>query len=180
MKRCVLPLFGLLLIFVLPGCVGPFKGAAIEPGNDPVVVHAERAQRISLDTFARVTKWEYTNRFSLPAEVSRAVDAYRTNFPSMWRESRVALSLYKQNAGPDPTRIESITAALWATHASLLKLKVDQNPSHIGEAMQALQDLIKNINLIFTPIGGNSTNATPVAAPPRTNTLGGALRTVSP
>lgn len=175
MKRVVLPLFGLLLMLVLPSCVGPFKGAAIEPGNDPVVVHAERAQRISLDTFARVTKWEYTNRFALPAEVSRAVDAYRTNFPLAWRESRVALNLYKQNAGPDPTRIESITAALWATHASLLKLKVDQTPGHIGEAVTALQELIKNINLIFAAPVGSSTNP-----PPRTNVLGGALRTVSP
>src|SRR5688572_11522345 len=126
-KLLMIPLlFGLLLApLVFTGCTlfGTMKPAPIAEGQDRVVVHAEPAQRSSLDVFRIVTKWEYDNRVSLPVGVSRAIDRYRAEFPPAWNESRLALQRYKETAGTNPTAINSITAALLVAQESLLQLK---------------------------------------------------------
>lgn len=149
MKQVFWILWFSFLVSFFTGCGTTFKPAPIAPGNDPVVVNAERAQRSSLDIFRIVTNWEYKNRLSLPPEVSRAIDGYRAEFPNAWNESRLALKQYKSLAGSDPTALNSITAALLAAEASLVKIKQTSNPNEVAQVTAALESLLDSIASFF-------------------------------
>jgi hypothetical protein len=147
--RTFLFLFIFSLSVLLEGC-GSLTPAPIAEGSDPVVVNAERAQRSSLDIFRIVTTWEFNNRLALPPEVSRVVDRYRTEFPPIWNESRLALKKYKEVAGTNnPTAINSITAALLASQDSLLKLKKNASPNEVVQVGNALSSLISSVRSFF-------------------------------
>lgn len=142
-----------LLAFTVPtftGCAvfGSIKGAPIEAGHDPIVVHAERLQNSSLDVFKHVTKWEYDNRNVLPVEVSRAIDKYRVEFPPAWKESRKILADYKANRGTGTNDIERLNAVLRTVETSLLRLRQNHNPNQITQAVNALSNLITTIQTL--------------------------------
>jgi len=147
LKRYLIALFALALS--LTGCVGPFKPAPIAEGADPIVVHAERAQRSSLKVYETVTQWEFDNRASLPPEVSRAIDKYRESFKPAWLESRKALANYKARVGPTATDIERITAALLAAQDSLMAMKKDT--SKVVQVTTSLTQLLNAIKALRTP-----------------------------
>lgn len=151
-KLLLIPICLSLLVAVptFNGCVGPFKPVPVAEGHDPVVVHAERIQRSSLQIFRQVTVWEFNNRLSLPVEVSRAIDKYRTDFPPAWTESRAALQAYKAKTGPDATAIQRTTAALEIAQASLLKLRKEQSPNEATQAYNALSTLIASVRQLTT------------------------------
>jgi len=133
----------------LVGC-GSLKPAPIEAGQDAVVVNAERVQNSSLAIFEQVTQWEFDNRATLPAEVSRAIDVYRKEFPPAWKTSRKALADYKAKVGPDATALEKATAALSVAQGALLQLKLGQSESDVLQANNAITKLINAISVLFT------------------------------
>lgn len=153
MKMKYIPLilltFALVLALpVLPGCSG-INSAPIAEGQDAVIVNAERIQRSSLDIYEQVIKWETVNRAVLPAEVSRAVDKFRAEFPKAWEQSRVALGQYKLGTGPDATTMGKATAALSIVQSSLLGLMLNGSDSEIAQAKNSLDSLIRSVGLLF-------------------------------
>jgi hypothetical protein len=86
-----------LLSPFLAGC-DPFKVAAVEPGQDPLVVNAERMAAASLSAFDAVTKYDHENlefmKSKLPA-VHEKVQTLRREFPPQYRALRDATKLYK-------------------------------------------------------------------------------------
>jgi len=139
---------------------GGDKIAPIAEGQDSIVVNAERAQRSTLDIYDLVTQWEFKNRATLPAEVSRAVDAFRKEFPPAWKQSRRALADYKKQKGPNSTDVERITSALLVAQANLLQLRDGASATDATRAMNALGQLISSIRVVFnrTPSTTTSTN----------------------
>jgi hypothetical protein len=154
MKRILLVLS--LAVLLPTVCIVPLTGcnnlkpAAIAEGQDSVVVNAERIQRSSLDIYEQVTLWEYQNRLSLPAEVSRAVDKYRAEFPKAWKTSRVILSDYKAKRGPNMDDVARVTAALSAAQTALLSLQSNQSENEILQANNAITSLINSIRILLT------------------------------
>lgn len=146
---------------ILTGC-GSLKPVPVAAGNDPVVVYAERAQRSSLEIYKQITEWEFANRTTLPADVSRAIDQVRREFKPAWEESRRALALYKQQVpGVDATTLERITGALLVFQATLLRLKQDHNPNEVAQVGNALSSLITSIRTLF----GSTPTTLPVPQP---------------
>lgn len=152
--------FVLLFISVqtFTGCAF-FKDSIVPvaEGQDAVIVNAERAQRSSLDIYEMTVTWEYNNRAVLPAEVSRAVDAFRKEFPPVWRQSRDALKEYKVRRGPSATDMERITAALLITQERLLALQREADPNQATQAMSSLRQLLESIRVLT----GRSVTPTP-------------------
>lgn len=135
------------LLFVgllVSGCawLKPITPVPVAAGQDPVIVNLERVQASSLEFYKQATEWEYNNRNALSAEVSRAVDKVRAEFPKAWEESRRILADYKQGkvSGND---VSSVTAALSAAQSSLIRLKVDNS-----EAFQLVNDIATLTRLI--------------------------------
>lgn len=133
------------------GC-GSLKPVPVAEGHDAVVVNAERIQKSSLAIYKQVTEWELKNRASLPAEVSRAVDKIRAEFPNAWRLSSQALKDYKANRGPDATAISKITAGLSAVQTALLNLQGSSAGSpEILQASNAIASLVNSLKLLLNP-----------------------------
>lgn len=132
----------------LTGC-GGLKPAPIAEGQDSVVVNAERIQRSSLDVYEQVTKWEYANRATLSANVSRAVDRYRKEFPPAWKLSRSALADYKAKRGPDADTVAKLTAALSAAQSALLSLQLGGTDNEVVQANNAITSLINSIRTLL-------------------------------
>ena len=83
------------------GCTstgGPVELAPILPGNDPVVVNAERAANAALASFESVTRFDHNNlafmKETLPKVHSEVQDLRRT-FPEKYRAVREATKTYK-------------------------------------------------------------------------------------
>jgi len=130
------------------GCAG-LKPVPVAEGEDPIVVNAERIQSSSLSIYEQVIKWEFANRAVLPAEVSRAVDKFRKEFPPAWKQSRSALVQYKAGTGPDATTVTRVTAALSIVQSSLLSLMLTGSSAEIAQANNSLNSLIRSIGLLF-------------------------------
>lgn len=90
MQIVVLPLMAAVLG---AGC------SSIAPGNDPVVVNAERTTRLALETFDLFVKWEYDNRAVLAKvpEIRQAADQIRRDGPSWLSSARVLTRAYKDS-----------------------------------------------------------------------------------
>jgi hypothetical protein len=154
----------LLFLMSMPlyqtGC-GSLKPVPVAEGHDPVVVYAERAQRSSLRIYEEITEWEFLNRNALSADVSRAVDSVRKEFPPAWRESRKALEDYKQRVpGVNASTVERITGALLVFQDTLLRLKKNGSPTEIAQVTNALGTIITSVRTLF-----NGTNQPPALQP---------------
>jgi hypothetical protein len=84
---------------MLPLSLGLTGCATIQPGNDPVVVNAERTTQLALDVFDTFLRWEYDNRLTLSAtpEVRKAADHIRANGQDWLVTARTMTKAYKQN-----------------------------------------------------------------------------------
>lgn len=161
MRALSLFICSIALLISIPAFTGceKIKFAQIEEGQDAIVVNAERAQRSSLDVYEIVTNWEYNHRATLPPEVSRAVDAFRAEFPPAWKQSREALKEYKAKRGPTTNQIENITTALLIAQQRLLALKSDANPSQAAQAMNSLSSLVHSLRILFNRTSPATTNS---------------------
>ena len=85
------------LLILLASCAG------ITPGNDPVVVNAERSTVVAVDVFDTFTKWEYDNRKACAAfpEIRESADRIRTGGPDWLASARHLTQAYKQNRTPE-------------------------------------------------------------------------------
>lgn len=71
--------------------------STVAPGNDPVVVNAERVATLSFVTVDGFTEWEHYNRASVPKAVTDAADTLRDDFPHAYTSFRDATKAYKFN-----------------------------------------------------------------------------------
>lgn len=94
-KRTIPTLF---LAVILCGC------ASILPGNDPLVVNAERTAAISLEVFDVFLKFEYDNREALAKispDINRTAETIRRNGKNWILTLRAVTRSYKQNRTPE-------------------------------------------------------------------------------
>ncbi len=73
--------------------------SSIAPGNDALVVNAERTTTLAVDTFDLFVKWEFDNRsvLSKVPEIRKAADHIRTNGPTWLATARNLTKAYKAN-----------------------------------------------------------------------------------
>jgi hypothetical protein len=85
------------LSLVLVGC------SAIQPGNDPVVVNAERTTQLAVDVFDTFLKWEYDNRqaLSVTPEIRKSADFIRGKGQDWLTTARSMTKAYKANRTPE-------------------------------------------------------------------------------
>ena len=91
------PLAALPLAFALAGC------SAVSPGNDPLVVNAERTTELAVDTFDLFLRWEHDNRAVLASvpQIRKAADRIRMNAPTWLTSARSLTKAYKANRSPE-------------------------------------------------------------------------------
>jgi hypothetical protein len=97
------------LSLALVGC------SSIQPGNDPVVVNAERTTQLAVDVFDTFLQWEYDNRQTLSAtpEIRKAADFIRSHGPDWLQTARSMTRAYKQNRTPEnKVNLETATTVL--------------------------------------------------------------------
>jgi hypothetical protein len=154
-KPTVLPLLLLtgLLAFGLSGCAWlhpqDLKPVPVAAGQDSVVVNAERIQETSLFAYKELIEWEFQNRAFLAADVSRAVDNVRKEFPTQWRLSRKILSDYKAARGGDISDLNRINAALSAAQTAMLAFPGDN--SDVPALFAAITSLSQSISTLKQP-----------------------------
>lgn len=145
------PLIGLIALgglLALAACA-PLTPAPVAPGQDAVVVNAERIQVTALESFKQLAEWELSNRHTLPPQVTRAVDNTRREFPKAWRLSRKILADYKAARGPTVDDVNRVTAALSATQTALLTLRSDN--SQTVQLAAAIAKLSASVTALKTP-----------------------------
>lgn len=73
--------------------------SAIAPGNDALVVNAERTTTLAVDTFDLFVKWEHDNRAVLAKvpQIRKAADRIRTQAPTWLSTARSMTKAYKAN-----------------------------------------------------------------------------------
>jgi hypothetical protein len=130
------------------------KPAPVAVGQDAALVNAERIHSSSLDVYHELIVWETQHRHNLPAEISRAVDRTRREFPKAWSEASTILKDYRLNR-KDTAGMNRIAAALAAAQSSMLRLKTDGAQSN--DVITALNSLATSIATLKAP----STKATP-------------------
>lgn len=99
----------IVAVLMLSGC------ASIAPGNDAVVVNAERTTVLALDTFDLFLRWEFENRDALSAmpEIKQAADYVRTHAPAWLGTARDLTKAYKESRTPEnKANLQTITALL--------------------------------------------------------------------
>lgn len=87
-------LISISLALVLCSCV------SIHPGNDPVVVNAERTTALATDTFDTLVHIEYTNRaylLTIDPQIKVYADKVRKNSPTWLKSARIMTESYKQH-----------------------------------------------------------------------------------
>src|SRR5688572_9560710 len=78
--------------------------SSILPGNDPVVVNAERTTAIALDTFDTFLKFEYENKESLEKiskDIHKVAETIRKNGKDWLVSARTLTVSYKKNRSPE-------------------------------------------------------------------------------
>lgn len=94
-------LFSVLFSVALLGMIGC---AAIAPGNDALVVNAERTTQIAVDTIDAFLLLEYQNRAAYAAispDIRTAADYMRDNAPGWIKSARNVTKVYKANRTPE-------------------------------------------------------------------------------
>jgi hypothetical protein len=98
--------------------------ASILPGNDPVVVSAERTTQLALTTFDTFLQWEFDNRLTLATmpEIKRGADFIRLNGQNWLITCRTMTRAYKKNRTPEnKINVEAAVALLRAGIAEARK-----------------------------------------------------------
>ena len=108
MTRLSIPLAILLLAV---GCV--------TPGNDPVVVQAERFTELSLDVFDGFLRWQRANEDTLGCDVKQVADRIRRDGQRWLESARAMTKAYKQNRTPE-------NKANLDTYMWVLRVSVDE------------------------------------------------------
>lgn len=109
-------LLSLVLIVGVLGCTGP-GCATITPGNDPVVVNAERIELSALYTADGFIEYEAANQAIIESKapaIHSLAEKIRTDFPPALIAARKATKQYKASGLPADASVEqkAITAAL--------------------------------------------------------------------
>jgi hypothetical protein len=75
----------------------------VAPGNDPLVVNAERTTQLAVDVFDTFLQWEHTHRDTLAAvpEIRRAADLIRAKGQDWLLTARSMTTAYKANRTPE-------------------------------------------------------------------------------
>lgn len=87
-------LFPFTLCLILASC------ATLLPGNDPVVVNAERTANLASDTFDTFLKIEYDNHTALESvspEIGKYAESLRVHAPTWLATLRALTKAYKFN-----------------------------------------------------------------------------------
>ena len=87
----------LTILLLASGC------SSVEPGNDPLVVNAERTTELAVDTFDLFLRWEYDNRATLATvpQIRRSADRIRAEGQSWLTTTRTLTTAYKANRSPE-------------------------------------------------------------------------------
>lgn len=112
-------------ILFIAGC------ATIEPGNDKLVVQAERTTKLALETFDTLLKWEYDNREVLSPipEIRASADRIRERGPGWLKTARTLTKAYKEN------RTDENKAAL-ETWVALLRAAIKEAQGYLPTSLK--------------------------------------------
>lgn len=102
-------LLSLFLVASLCGC------AAIQPGNDPTVVNAERTIASAQAVVDSFLSFEYQNRPSLPYNVTKAADKLRVEFPVALNHALALKASYQGAKSADTANALSIALEVLRT-----------------------------------------------------------------
>src|SRR5678815_1123915 len=102
------------LIIVLASC------STIQPGNDPVVVNAERATQLALETFNLIEKTEFEvypalklSNPTVAAQIRTFTNKVRADSPTWLASARSLTQAYKQNrTAENKANLETAVAVL--------------------------------------------------------------------
>jgi hypothetical protein len=124
--------FVLALAILHTGC------GSIQPGNDPVVVNAERTTQLAVDVFDTFLQWEYANRQALSAtpEVRQSADFIRAKGQDWLVTARSMTQAYKRNRTPEnkgnlETAMAVLRSAIGEARHYLTAGVVSQDPPSI-------------------------------------------------
>ena len=123
------------------GCKGsgiePIEVAAVEPGNDPIVVNAERVAAASLASFEAVVKYDHENLAVMKQYapgVHATIQKLRKEFPPAWRQFRAATKTYKASRTVDNEDALSNAAAELANQQAMADQALEDATREIGAA----------------------------------------------
>lgn len=88
------------------------QGCALLPGQDPIVVNAERATAIAMDTFDSFMKYEFDNRVALARvspDIHKVAERIRVNGKQWLLTARTLTKTYKANRS-DENKFQLMTA----------------------------------------------------------------------
>jgi hypothetical protein len=94
-----------LVLFVL-GC------ASVAPGNDPVVVHAERVLIAAPGIYDSGMTWAEKNKATIPVGTLAVLEGIRKDFPPAYRTADAALQLYKAAKSKDAADLLAKASAI--------------------------------------------------------------------
>lgn len=129
-QRTIAPIVALLL---MAGCAG------ILPGNDPVVVNAERSTQLAVDTFNLIEKLEFDAYPALKladaasaAKIRTFVNGLRAHQAEWLASARTLTKAYKENRTTEnaanlDTAIAVLTAATSTANQYIAEIKVKGN-----------------------------------------------------
>lgn len=112
--------------------------SSILPGNDPVVVNAERTTQLALETFDGFVSWEYTNREQLARfpQIRELADRIRLEAPLWLMSARALTKAYKQNRTDEgKANLETIVSVLTAA--------VNEASTYLSAVPQLVGGLVK-------------------------------------
>jgi len=90
--------FAVPVVVLAPGCA---LFSTVAPGNDVIVVDAERIAILSFTLVDTFLDWETVNRANVPKEATAAADKLRDDFPKAYNSYRAATKAYKFNRTAD-------------------------------------------------------------------------------
>jgi hypothetical protein len=112
-------LFVACLLPVLLACLAGAAGCAgIAPGEDPVLVNAERTVAAAYQGCDAFLQAEHANRDKVRKDypaIHAAAERLRRDGPALFREARAITKAYK--ASPDPDTTEALNAKVEAVQA---------------------------------------------------------------
>lgn len=97
MKRTT-PIGVLLLLALLVSVSGC---ASVAPGNDPVVVNAQKGLAAADQVYDALMKFYFANSATLPVNVKGALERVRTGYDPAYKAAQSALSLYQSGKAKD-------------------------------------------------------------------------------
>jgi len=105
------------VLLVCTLCVLCGSCASVSPGNDPLVVNAERTAKLAFNTVDAFLEWEYINRSLIGQDVTDTADSLREFFPENYATLRNLTKAYKLNRTAENRA--SLTTALRVVQTAL-------------------------------------------------------------